>query len=252
MPASCKIWIFIFGVLVTTGCSDQPAKNNPSLRIAGAANLRFALEELAAGFTLAHGTPTEIILASSGKLTAQIKAGAPFDVFLSADERYPAALAAAGLTQGRPKIYARGPLAIWTTTSNIPLSPDSLTSHRISKVAIPNPATAPYGRAAMNFLQQEGLDGLLTDKLVLGESVGQANQFVYSRAAEIGITAAASVVTRQGSQEFRILKDFPPVVQSGVILSSSQLPEAADAFLNYVLSPKGQQTLEKFGYFTAE
>lgn len=233
-------------------CSSSTENEGPPLTIAGASNLRFALEEITKDFTAQTGTPTELIFASSGKLTAQITAGAPYDVFLSADEQYPAALRAQNLTLGQPKVYAFGPLAIWTTTSGIPLAPDSLLLDRVRKIAIPNPATAPYGQAAVSFLKNAGLYERLAHKLVFGESVGQANQFVYTGTAEVGLTAAATVTAGEKTLRFKLLQAHPPVRQSGVILSRSQQPGAAGAFLAYLLSPPAQQTLQKFGYFTAE
>jgi len=248
-------WSFICGLpitlLVFSSCGDIAREQHP-LTIAGAANLRHALEEVTQQFTAQTGITTNITLASSGKLTAQIKAGAPYDVFLSADQQYPAELAAAGLTKGTPKTYAFGPLALWTTTSNIPLLADSLDLPRIKKIALPNPATAPYGRAAMAFLKQQGLDGILANKLVFGESVGQANQFVYSGVAEVGITALASVTVSDKWHKYALLADHPPVEQTGVIIKASSQREAADSFLEYLLSPAGQSILKKFGYFTAE
>lgn len=253
MQALHKGWLLLLcALLLFFGCSDQQAPKGPSLTIAGAANLRFALEELTNDFTATTGIPTEVVLASSGKLTAQIKAGAPYDIFLSADEQYPAALTAAGLTKGQPQVYALGPLALWTTTNDIPLDADSLMSARIVKIAIPNPTTAPYGKAAMAFLANRGLDSLVADKLVFGESVGQANQFVYSGAAELGFTAAATVTINEKKLKSIVLEDHPPVIQSSVVLSSSTQLAAATAFSKYLRSDPAQQTLQKFGYFAAE
>ena len=240
-----------FALLLFSSCGQVTPDQQP-LTIAGAANLRHALEEVTQQFTAQTGVSTNITLASSGKLTAQIKAGAPYDVFLSADQQYPAALAAAGLTQGAPKTYAFGPLALWTTTADIPLLADSLNLTRIKKIALPNPATAPYGRAAMAFLKQQGLDSLLANKLVFGESVGQANQFVYSGVAEVGITALASVTVSDKWHQFALLADHPPVKQTGVVIKASPQPEAAESFLEFLLSPAGQSILKKFGYFAAE
>lgn len=244
--------LFVFLSLLLTGCTGGSPSGQQPITIAGASNLRFALDEISADFTRKTGIPAETVYASSGKLTAQIKAGAPYDVFLSADDRYPAALAAAGLTDGPARAYARGPLALWTTTSNIPLDPDSLQLARITKIAVPNPATAPYGRAAISFLKDRGLFDQLATKLVYGESVGQANQFVYTGAAEIGFSALATVSPGEKMLKFKVLEDHPPVLQSGVTLASSRQPEAAKAFLDYLLSPPAGQTLQKFGYFTAE
>lgn len=238
---------FILLLLFTSCGNNEPRP----LSIAGAANLRLALEELSKDFTARTGTPTQLIFASSGKLTAQIKAGAPYDVFLSADERYPADLAAAGLTVAEPITYAHGQLALWTTATNIPLNPDSLLLPRIRRIAIANPVTAPYGQAALDLLQQWGLDETLRDKLVYGESVGQTNQFVYSGSADIGISALSTVITGEQFLKYTSL-DGPLVQQAAVALSASPRQRESIAFMDYLQSLAAATILQKYGYLVPE
>lgn len=235
-------------LLLFTSCGDNEPR---PLIIAGAANLRFALEELTSGYTAQTGIATETIFASSGKLTAQIKAGAPYDVFLSADERYPAELATAGLTVDEPIIYAYGQLAVWTTRADVPLHLDSLTGSRISRIAVANPVTAPYGRAVLELLRQRGLDKMLKDKLVFGESIGQVNQFVYSGSADVGMTALSTVITGERFSKYIVL-DGPLVQQAAVALSGSSRQRESMAFMEYLQSPAAASILQKYGYLVPE
>ncbi|MEM6770828.1 MAG: molybdate ABC transporter substrate-binding protein, partial [Bacteroidota bacterium] len=162
------------------GSRSNEADGPPPLTIACASNLRSAVEEIAATFEAHTQVSTQVIYSSSGKLTAQITAGAPYDVFLSADPHYLEVLEKAGLTSSSPEVFAKAVLTIWSATNSISPLPDSLTSHRLRKIAVPNPATAPFGRSAMEYLKHRGLDSLLAEKLVFGESVSQTDQFVYS------------------------------------------------------------------------
>lgn len=221
------------------------------LTIAAAANLQGPLDDLTGAFTAQTGIPTKTVLASSGKLTAQLRAGAPYGLFLSADERYPELLAAAGLTRGAPVPYARGRLILWTTTAGVPPAADSLRSARIQRIALANPTTAPYGRATLDWLRGRGLDTLLAEKLVYGESIGQANQFVYTGAAEVGFTANSTVYGVDKFHRWAEVPDAPDIVQTGVVMRGPQ-EEDARRFRDFLLSPAGQAILRRYGYLAAE
>lgn len=242
-----KNWLpcIVLACLALSCGSDK----STSLTIAAASSLRPALIELSAGFTEANGTPVSLIFSSSGKLTAQIKAGAPYDVFLSADESYPASLSAVGLTTGQPAVYAHGPLVLFSATEGIPTAPDSLQSARIKSIALANPAVAPYGRAAAEWIQRRYGDSI-RKKLVYGESVGQVNQFITTKTVEIGFTAKPSLFTYEEYGIGTELNDAPPIPQAGIVLAGSEHAATARAFLAYLTSPAGSATLRKFGYLT--
>lgn len=166
------------------------------ITIAAAANVQFVLNELTKDFESSTGIKTEIILNSSGKLTAQIKEGAPYDVFVSADMKYPAELYKTGFAIDSPRVYANGLLVLWTTKDEVKPDPTLkvLTSNAVKKIAIANPQTAPYGEASVEAMNYYKVYDKVKDKLVYGESISQTNQFIISGSAEIGFTAKSIVL----------------------------------------------------------
>ena len=132
-------------------------------------------------------------------MSTQIIQGAPFDVFVSADEEYPKNLQKAGATANTPKVYACGTLVLWTTKSGLSIKADGkiLSNNRVQKIAIANPKTAPYGRAAIEWLKKKGLYAQVEHKLVYGESVAQTSQYILAGACEIGLTAKSMVMAEE-------------------------------------------------------
>ncbi|MBC6993630.1 molybdate ABC transporter substrate-binding protein [Neolewinella lacunae] len=227
----------------------------PPLRIAGAANLRYALEEIAAAYTQETGQPCELIYAASGKLTAQMVAGAPYDVFLSADARYPAELARQGLTHGPAQTYARGQLVLWTLSPTLSLDAAGLLDGTVQHVALANPTTAPYGAAAVAYLQRADLADTLRSKLVFGESIAQASQFVTSGAAEMGFTALSIVRELERTEPVRWVllpaDTYPALRQQVVVLRrEGEVKPGAERFRDYLFTPTGRRILTEFGYLT--
>lgn len=241
-----RLLSFVLIVLVLVSCTTE---KNPPLRVAGASNMKFALEEIVENFELTTAIKTELIIASSGKLTHQIKEGAPYDVFLSADLKFPQELYNLGLTTSPPMIYAKGTLVLWTTESFKPTI-EMLRHDSIQKIAIPNPKTAPYGKAGLDFLKRNGLYDYVKDKLVFGESVSQTNQFVATKAVPIGITAASSLYQFDTKSEIKIVSVpenlYEPIFQGAVQINKES--EAAAVFINYLFSKEGKEILNKFGY----
>ncbi len=236
-------------VLFTSCFSNKEQK----LNIATAANMQYAMHELSRSFTQETGIICETIVSSSGKLTAQIMEGAPFDVFVSADMRFPNELFKHGFTSGEPKIYAYGKLVIWTI--NKQMSPDfnSLTNKQVKHIAIANPKTAPYGIVAFEVLNKKGIYDNIKDKLVFGESVAQTNQFITTYAAQIGITSKSSVLSPIMKNK-GIWKEiepdlYAPISQGVVILKNrNDHIELAQRFHDYLFSVQAKEILEKFGY----
>src|SRR5215471_8585656 len=161
------------------------------LTVAAAANVQFVMYELTKDFESSTGIKTDIILNSSGKLNAQIKEGAPYDVFVSADMKYPEELYKTGFAISSPNVYANGLLVLWTTQPNITPGADLkiLTSDAVKKIAVANPQTAPYGEASVEAMNYFKVYDQVKDKLVYGESISQTNQYISSGAADIGFTA---------------------------------------------------------------
>jgi molybdate transport system substrate-binding protein len=226
-----------------------------SLRVAVAANAQFVSKSLGDAFQKQSGIKIESIVSSSGKLTTQIQQGAPFDVFMSADMDYPATLHKAGLTTAAPVVYAYGSLVLWTLT-DLPLSADLnvLQNPAVRHVAIANPATAPYGAAAVSLLKHKKLFDQLQPRMVYGESISQVNQYVLTGAAEVGITAKSVVLDPSLKQRGHWVdlpaRGYSPIAQGVVVLKRTQQTKAAQQFIHFLRSTTARRILQQFGYQT--
>ncbi len=242
--------------IIAIGCKKKK-EDETIVRMAVAANMQYAIKELADQFEKDTGYTCEVILGSSGKLFAQIKEGAPYDLFLSADLTYPEALHAIDLTYETPKIYAYGTLVLWSYTSTLKPSLEVLQTDSVRHIALANPKTAPYGKAAIEVLDFYGLSATLQDKLVFGESIGQTNQFITSGAADIGFTSQSVVVSKAINKKgvwIRINeKAYTPMPQGVVLIKRKKSKNrGAQAFYEYLFSGEGKDILQKFGYSVHE
>ncbi|HLK06270.1 MAG TPA: molybdate ABC transporter substrate-binding protein [Candidatus Acidoferrum sp.] len=231
-----------------------------TLKIAAASDLKFALTDLAATYEKQAGVKLSLTFGSSGNFFAQIQNGAPFDLFFSADSDYPRKLNEAGLVlPNSADSYAIGKLVLWSP-GNSKLTPEksgwqSLLDPSVQKIAIANPDHAPYGRAALEALKNSGLYEKIKSKLVFGENISQAAQFVQSGAAQIGILAASITASPSFAlgHSWKIPQDqYTPLLQSFVVLKTSANKDAALAFVAYVKSPAAQAILEKYGFAKPE
>ena len=242
--------ILVFGFLLKNCASPQ----GEYLAIAAAANMQFAIAELTQNFSKSSGLSCQTIISSSGKLTAQIKEGAPFDIFVSADMKYPEELHNNGFTTSAPKIYAYGRLVLWTTDESITPNVSVLLDDKVKHIAIANPKTAPYGQAAIEVLEQYQHLTQVENKLVYGESIAQTNQFIISQAAQIGFTAKSVVLSpnikNQGQWIEIPTKLYSPIAQGVVILKKTKQQKSAQLFYDFLFSERGQKILEKYGYST--
>lgn len=217
-----------------------------TLTIATAANMQFAMEALTKEFTKQYGINCQLVISSSGKLTAQIQSGAPYDVFVSADLKYPTELYQKGLTVKAPEVYATGTLVLWTTTNNITPTLLNLKNNRIKHIALANPKTAPYGKAAMEVLTPYIKN--LKHKFVYGESIAQVNQFVNTQVAQVGFTSLSVVLAQQKGSWNSIPKDlYTPIKQGIVIIKQTNYLDKATLFYNFVFSKTGKEILKKHG-----
>lgn len=232
------------------------ARELPKIRVAAAADLQFALDELGAQFEKRAARRIDVVYGSSGNLFAQIQNGAPFDVFLSADMEYPRKLETAGLsTPGSFFEYATGRIAIWMpkdAKANLArLGWKALLEPSVEKIAIANPDHAPYGRAAVAALRNAGVYEQVRPRLVYGENIAQAAQFAASGSAQAGILAlslAVSPAMRDG-QRWEIPADLhPPIEQGAVILKNVSDQEGAQAFMDFLKSDAGRKILESHGF----
>jgi len=241
---------FLLCLFLLISCEHQE-KNK--LTIATAANMQFAIDEIVNAFKSETGIECEIIVSSSGKLTAQIQEGAPFDIFISADMKYPNELYEKGLTKNKPEIYAKGNLILWTMKDDIEPSIAILETPEIKHIATANPKTAPYGIATKEVLIHYNISEKLNPKLVFGESIAQTNQFIALKAAEIGFTAKSVVLSPQmigNGKWIEIDKNtYTPINQGITILKNGKFDiEQTKMFYNFLFSIKGKEILNKFGY----
>lgn len=236
--------------LALGGC-QQPAP----VRVAVAANAQYVAQALAQEFEKQSDVDLELVVNSSGAITAQIAQGAPFGVFLSADTKYPQVLFEKELTIGPPRVYGYGKLIVWTNRYldvNQPL--DKVLASSQGKVAIANPELAPYGEAAMQVLAYYGLQEKVRDRLVLGESVSQVNQYVLSGAADLGFTALAAVqepaMKGEGTWKEVDPAAYAPIAQGAVLLRAtpSQNSQQARQFYAFLFSQQAQAIFRRYGY----
>jgi len=236
-------------LLFTLTCFAQ------QLHIAVAANAQFVASKLKEAFKKETGINAELTIGSSGKLTAQIQQGAPFNVFLSADMKYPEELYNNGLTTAKPQVYAYGALVLWVVkdielTSTLSI----LLSKTVQKIAIANPKLAPYGEAAVQVLTKQNLLSRVQQKLVYGESIAQVNQYLLSGAADVAFTAKSVVLDPAVSNKGKWIEVNPkwynPIAQGIVIIKQQDAREtsAANKFYQFVFSKQGKDILKKYGY----
>jgi molybdate transport system substrate-binding protein len=239
-----------------SGWAQQPT-NNRELLVAAAADLNPALQELSAGFEKKTGIKVKLSYGASGGLTQQIQNGAPFDLFFSADMDYPRQLVAAGAADGTSLYqYAVGRLVLWVPSdSTLDVEHAGikvLLDPAVKKIAIGNPQHAPYGRAAVAALKHYGLYDQVSDRLVLGENISQAAQFVESGNAQVGFVAlahAASPAMKGKGKYWEVPGDaYPPLAQGVVVLSHSPHKEEAAEFLNYVRTKDSGELLRRYGF----
>ena len=231
---------------------DGGARADEAL-IAVASNFLPAAHALADRLQAETGHHVALSAGATGKLAAQIAQGAPFDAFLSADAAAPERLEAEGLAvAGSRFTYALGRLVLWSADAGADLADPGTALGRARHVAIASPSLAPYGKAAMECIDNMGLSETVAGKIVTGENIGQATALVASGAAEIGFVAAASTIG-QGGATLPLPEDcHGPIRQDAVLLRHGEANAAAKAFLDLLRSAAARPTLAGFGYGTTE
>jgi len=252
---ACLRWVASWFVLflASTNCRAQ------ELRVAAAADLQFAMPELSERFERQTKVKVNVTYGSSGNFFAQMQNGAPFDRFLSADIEYPRKLEAAGWAEpGSLFAYATGRLVIWMpANATVALKKqgwDALLDQTVQKIAIANPEHAPYGRAAVAALQKANIYDRVKSKLVFGENISQAAQFVQSGNAQAGILALSLAVSpemKQG-QIWEIPEHLhAPIEQAAIVLKDAKNKQMAQNFIAFLKSESGRQVLERHGFAIA-
>jgi molybdate transport system substrate-binding protein len=260
-------------VLLVAGCGadarvPQPApppaealKPARELRIAAAADLKFVLVDLVAAFEKSHpGATITVTTGSSGSFFAQLTNEAPFDLFLSADVSYPQRLVKGGQGVKESQFeYAIGHLVVWVPKDSAldveNRGVDVLRDDAVQKIAVANPKTAPYGRAAFAALQSLQVHDVVEPRLVFGENVAQTAQMTESGGADVGIISlslAVSPTLRDKGKYWKVPGDaHPPIVQGGVVLRWAQDAALAGEFRDFLLSAEGRTILGQYGFETA-
>ncbi|HEV2386214.1 MAG TPA: molybdate ABC transporter substrate-binding protein [Candidatus Acidoferrales bacterium] len=238
-----------------------PAASTGPLTVAAAADFQFALRELARGFEQRTGRQVRLVIGSSENLTTQIERGAPFDLLFSADVGRPERLVREGLADRASLIrYAAGRLVVVVPKdSRVEFDRQGLAAlddDAVKKIAIANPRFAPYGRAAVAALEHFGLYSRLAGKLVLGEDVSQATQFVVSGNAQAGFSALALMLAPGAKPVGRYwlvpADSYPPLEQAAVVLRSSGEKDLAQAFLQGLATPQAAAILARYGFAIPE
>lgn len=249
----CGLLVVVAGLMAPSpGVRAQPVPT-----VAAAADLKFAIEEIAALFERQTGHKLRLVFGSSGSFKTQILQGAPFHLFMSADEQFVFQLADAGKTVDRGRAYAVGRIGIQVPPGS-PLKPDgdlkdlaaALKDGRLQRFAIANPEHAPYGARAMEALQHAGLWDAIRPKLVYGENISQTAQFAVSGSTQGGIIALslalAPAVARTGT--FALIPEawHRPLRQRMVLIKDA--PEAVRAFYAFIGTPAAQAVMKRYGF----
>ena len=245
--------LIVLCVLIITGVNVALAEE---ITIAAASDLNFAFREIATEYENTTGNYVRLTLGSSGNFFAQIQNGAPFDLYFSADIAYPRNLEEAGLTvPGSLYQYAVGRIVLWTgheSRIDVTKGFEALREPTIRKIAIANPKHAPYGRAAVAAMEYFKVYDQVKDRLILGENISQAAQFIESGACDVGIIALSLAVApamKSKGTYWEVPADAHlPLEQGAVILKSSKNQEAARQFLEFIKGPNGQEIMKRYGF----
>ncbi len=247
----------LLAALAADGCgagdpgAGSSGRAGTRLLVFAASNLQAALTAAAADYEAATGVGVDLVFGSTATLATQIENGAPADLFLGADAASVARLVQQGLMEpGASGPYARGRLALVRAPGTPPLdSVAQLADPAIQTVAIANPAHAPYGAAARQALVAAGVSERVQPKLVFGENIAQADQFVQTGNADAGLVALALVANRPGAR-YTTVPDrlYAPLIQTGGVLRGSRSPEQARALFRFLRGPAGQALLHTYGF----
>lgn len=223
--------------------------------VAIAANLKYVFDDLATEFKKETGIEVQSVLNASGKIATQVRQGAPFDVFMSADMEFPEGLYKEGFAVTAPKPYAYGLLVLWSQTgADLSKGVVGLSDAAVGKVAIANPKLAPFGKQALKAIEFYKVKAALEPKLVYGESISQVSQYVDSKAVDVGFSAKSIVIAPETAGKGKWVavpeESYEPIAQGMVILKHGidSNADAARKFYGFVQSEKARAIFVKNGY----
>lgn len=255
MSGSIKyLAILTLSVFILSGCSDSVKQTSSktikseSITVATASSFKNPFTEIAADFEKTTGINVDISLGSSGLLAKQIEEGAPIDVFASAGEEFVDELENLGLVSDRKSLLVNGKLALVFGRDAGEKKLEGLSGSKIERIAIANPEHAPYGKAAKEALEKAGLWDKVSSKIVYGNSVVEAFQFLSSGNADAALVSLSEAIT--GDFDYLIVDSalYKPINQPIVIIKDTGKKEAAESFINAIDSPKGEKILKKYGF----
>jgi molybdate transport system substrate-binding protein len=245
-------WLFVC-VAACAAAVTGPA-TAAEINVAVAANFTEAAKEISTAFEKKTGNKVLLSFGSSGQFYTQITQDAPFQVFLSADQERPEKAVAEGFAVPDSRFtYAVGKLVLWSRDPKIVTGADTLKLGAFSKIAIANPAAAPYGAAAIETMKALNVYDALQPKIVQGNNIAQTFQFIDTGNAELGFVALSQVVERSEGSRWLVAGNlYPPIKQDAVLLKKGASNEAAKAFLDFLKGPAAAAIEAKFGYGTPE
>jgi molybdate transport system substrate-binding protein len=249
--AHMKKYILVLTLILSTLAMPVNVLAQDKISVAVAANFIQTFKELAQDFETKSGIKVEATFSSTGNLYSQIINGAPYDLFLSADEERPAILSKDGLAD-QQFVYARGQVILWSANKDFCKAAtwqDALKNDRIKKIAIVNPATAPYGAAAKVALQKAGLGDALQSKLVNAQDIAQSFQYANTSAVDAGFCSLSATASPEGKSGcFFIIAEAPAIVQSACIMKRTKNRAVVERFAEFLVSPEANKIKMKFGY----
>lgn len=238
-------------ILLTIIVFNSPSYAGETL-VAVATNFSVPAKEIATAFTTFSGHTVRLSFGSTGKLYAQISHGAPFEVFLAADNQRPRMAIDEGLAMaGTDMCYAQGKIVLYSNDVTLIDKQANVLkqAQRFQKIAISNPKTAPYGEAAITLLQTLGVYQSLKNKLVMGDNIGQTYQFVMSGNAQLGIIALSQIILTEGGSRWIVPDNlYDGIEQDAVLLAKGAQNPVAKEFLDFLQSPTAQAIITRYGY----
>jgi molybdate transport system substrate-binding protein len=245
---------FIRTLLLASSLLFAVSAQAGKITVAAAADLKFAMDEIVATFLQSHSAEqVDVIYGSSGKFHTQIQQGAPYDLYFSADIAFPRALAKAGFAASEVTPYAVGRIVLWSATLDARhMTLASLTDARIARIAIANPKHAPYGKRAEEALRAAGLWDKVEPKLVYGENIAHAAQFVQTGNAQVGVIALALALNLELASKggYWLIPDHlhQPLEQGFVITKRAESNALAKQFADYMGSKAARAVMAKYGF----
>ena len=250
-------FLFLFFFFIFLGCEPSERKiPTQTINIAVSANMQFAMREIATLFEEKKKIKVELMIGASGKLTHQILNGAPFHLFVSADTLFTRKIITEGKGVGQQQLYAIGSLVLWTKSKNLKNKNlfNLLTDSNLNKISLPNPTTAPYGFQAKLALEKAGLWKKISPKVVLGESIAQATQYIYSGVCEVGFISKSVLFSPELKNKGywqEVPKHLYEPIYQGLVITQwgwKENRKASTSFSEFMKTPAVKDILLKNGY----